>query len=609
MSQRIPDDVVSRVQSNVNIVDIVSQFVQLRKRGKNYFGHCPFHDERTPSFSVTEEKQIFHCFSCGRGGSVFSFISELEGLTFAESVVRVAELAQIPIDVKLAQSSRESQEQSAHRGLYQAHQKADEWYQHVLLQTRGGERALEYAQSRGYSMETIETFHMGYALADRTMVTNLVSQLGLSHEEMNETGLFVERGDDFVDRFYQRLMIPLRNPNGQVVGFSGRVLPGGDDSDIQEAKYLNSPETPLFNKRYFLFNFDLAKGEIRKKSQVVLFEGYMDVIAAYQAGVKNGVASMGTSLTAEQIQILSRVASEVVIAYDGDRPGLEATNRAVELLQQHSNLKLAILPLDEGIDPDEYIQQKGADAFVTLLNHQTESVFQFKKRFLSKTYRLELERERVQFLEQMVGELAKISKPIERELAIQSLATEFQLAPELVSSQVNSLIRQQQRPVNREPVVTGEMVMPVHESSLERTQKQLLYRLMHSKEAWSYLLSQDEDFIFPSEPYQNLYQLVSEFRRLEDGEFDRQAFLNFLREDDMTNRHLMSAIEWMDFPEECTEQEIHDLMDRLSRKNSLKQVYNQKKQAMQAAQLAGNIQEANALMLELVTIQKQLKSK
>ena len=385
MSQVIPEETLNQIQSQVNIVDIVSQYVSLKKRGKNYFGHCPFHDERTPSFSVTEEKQIYHCFSCGRGGTVFSFISEIEGLSFVESVAKVAELAQIPFENKYS-SSRPSV-QDTHQPLITAHEKAAEFYQHVLLQTRGGEKALEYLQQRGYTLETIQTFKMGLALKDRTYVTNLIKQIPLTPQQMEESGLFIARNDDFIDRFYHRIMIPLRNEQGKVIAFSGRILPNDEEMvDEQEAKYLNSSETPIFNKRQFLFNYDLAKSAIRKSGQVVLYEGYMDVIASWQAGAKNGVASMGTSLTKEQIQILSRVANEIIIAYDSDRAGLDATNRAIELLQENSALTISILALDAGKDPDEFIQQRGAEAYLEQLAHHTESVFQFKKRYFSKQY-------------------------------------------------------------------------------------------------------------------------------------------------------------------------------------------------------------------------------
>ena len=607
MSQVIPEETLNQIQSQVNIVDIVSQYVSLKKRGKNYFGHCPFHDERTPSFSVTEEKQIYHCFSCGRGGTVFSFISEIEGLSFVESVAKVAELAQIPFENKYL-SSRPSI-QDTYQPLITAHEKAAEFYQHVLLQTRGGEKALEYLQQRGYTLETIQTFKMGLALKDRTYVTNLIKQIPLTPQQMEESGLFIARNDDFIDRFYHRIMIPLRNEQGKVIAFSGRILPNDEEMvDEQEAKYLNSSETPIFNKRQFLFNYDLAKSAIRKTGQVVLYEGYMDVIASWQAGAKNGVASMGTSLTKEQIQILSRVANEIIIAYDSDRAGLDATNRAIELLQENSALTISILSLDAGKDPDEFIQQRGAEAYLEQLAHHTESVFQFKKRYFSKQYRLEIEREKVQFLEQMTIELAKISKPIEREFAIKSLADEFGISVELISSQVNFVQRKfKQQSSHSTGDWTASPMKISQDSPKEVSQKQLLYRLLHSPEAWSYLARENEEFEFPYVDYQQFYILLRSYREQHLEELLVQEFMNFLDESDAVNRNLLSMIEWLEMPEECTEKEIHDLMYFLSKKEDLKQQYQRCMQEMKEAQLSNDAIRANQLMMKLVNIQKQLK--
>ena len=450
---------------------------------------------------------------------------------------------------------------------------------------------------------------MGLALKDRTYVTNLIKQIPLTPQQMEESGLFIARNDDFIDRFYHRIMIPLRNEQGKVIAFSGRILPNDEEMvDEQEAKYLNSSETPIFNKRQFLFNYDLAKSAIRKSGQVVLYEGYMDVIASWQAGAKNGVASMGTSLTKEQIQILSRVANEIIIAYDSDRAGLDATNRAIELLQENSALTISILSLDAGKDPDEFIQQRGAEAYLEQLAHHTESVFQFKKRYFSKQYRLEIEREKVQFLEQMTIELAKISKPIEREFAIKSLADEFGISGELLSSQVNFVQRKfKQQSSHSTGEWTASPMKISQDSPMEVSQKQLLYRLLHSPEAWSYLSRENEEFEFPYVDYQQFYILLRSYREQHLEELLVQEFMNFLDESDAVNRNLLSMIEWLEMPEECTEKEIHDLMYFLSKKEDLKQQYQRCMQEMKEAQLSNDATRANQLMMELVNIQKQLK--
>ena len=510
MSQLISKETVSNIQAQVNIVDIIGQFVQLRKQGKSLFGRCPFHDERTPSFTVTEEKQFFHCFSCGRGGNVFNFIQELENLSFPESVIRVAELGHIPINVSLptAQfviSERESK-------LYEAHDKASEFYTHVLMNTKAGQEALQYLLNRGYSIDTLKQFQFGFSLKDRTQLTQLLKPLELTSEQMEDTGLFVENDDGFKDRFNQRIMIPLRNEHGKIVGFSGRILPGYSDEFSSQAKYLNSPETPLFAKRKFLFNFDLAKKNIRKQNKVILFEGYMDVIAAWQAGVPIGVASMGTSLTHEQLQQLGRITDTILIAYDGDRAGLEATNRAIEMIQSMKSLSIGIIPFDFGLDPDEFIKERGPQAFKDLVEHGQETVYQFKKRFLSKKYQLQVESQRIQYIEEMIAELAKLTNEVEFNLAVKSLSEEFGLDIATINHQVQIQRQQLQTEKQRQKESTfvsrqNEVLAPKVVIKNVEAQRQLMYRLFHHSEAWTYLFGISEDFVFPNEQYEQLFLL------------------------------------------------------------------------------------------------------
>ncbi|MCQ9209900.1 DNA primase [Granulicatella seriolae] len=614
MSNGIPNEIVAQIQSEVNVVDIVNQYVQLKKRGKNYFGFCPFHDERTPSFSVSEDKQLFYCFSCGRGGSVFSFISEVEGLSFTESVAKVVEMADLPFEIS-SQSSGERQEITKHHNLYLAHQEAEGLYKHVLLHTRGGETALNYLLDRGYSQETIETFALGFSPQNRTTLVSVLKPLNLTEEELNSTGLFVQNEEtfEFIDRFYQRIMIPLRDANGKVVGFSGRILPAIEDSlvDQHQAKYLNSPESPLFNKRNFLFNFDLARPEIRRQSKVILFEGYMDVIAAYQAGVTNGVASMGTSLTQEQIRILNRASDQIVIAYDGDRAGQEATKRAIEIIQEYSTMSIAILPLEDGMDPDEFIKKFGATAFKERIEHQVETVFQFKKRFLRGQYRLEIEKERVEYVEQLIQEIAQIKSIVEQDIVIGELTKEFAVSNETIRMQIGQyLAKHKSKPkqvdlVNR--IEPKESFINKGQSLLEPSQKHLLYRLIHSPQAWTYLFAAQEDFYFPEEDYQQIYFLLQHFRNQQGVDFQYHDFLNQLT--DQTSIQIVTSLEWLDISEECSKREIEDLVFFLSVKVQLKEKDRLLTQNIKLAQERGDFPLMQQLMIEKIGVQRQLKQR
>ena len=295
MAMMIPDEVVNRVRQETNIVDVVSQYVQLKKSGKNLFGFCPFHDEKTPSFSVAEEKQIFHCFSCGRGGNVFTFLMEVDGLSFPEAVFKTAELSHVKLDERLTTSNfGEQKTDSKKEKLIKAHVETAELFHHVLLNTKVGEEALQYLLDRGLTRELIETFNIGFAPAERTMLYQYLTGKEYDKTLLSETGLFVERDSgELLDRFYNRIMFPIRNQQGKTIAFSGRIFKVESTEGKAAPKYSNSTETYLFNKRNVLFNYDLARANIRREKEVILFEGFMDVIASWDAGVKNGVASIG----------------------------------------------------------------------------------------------------------------------------------------------------------------------------------------------------------------------------------------------------------------------------------------------------------------------------
>ena len=604
MVQSISQDLITQIQQEVNIVDIVSQYVQLKKRGKNYFGYCPFHTERTPSFSVTEEKQIFHCFSCGRGGTVFNFISEIEGISFPESVAKVNDLAGLTHQIKV--NKTEVDIPKKHNLLYEAHKVAGNLYQHMLLNTRGGEDAYEYLLNRGYTRETIEQFGLGYSPKNRTVLYQQITALNLSQQELEETGLFVNNSEqnDWLDRFSERLIIPLRDTNGSIIGFSGRLL--HEDKENPSAKYLNSPETPLFNKRKFLFNFDVARAEIRKESMAVLFEGYMDVIAAYQAGIKYGVASMGTSLTQEQIQLLNRVTDHIVIAYDGDRAGLEATNRAIELLQQHSQATIRIFPLEDGIDPDEYIKKYGAEQFNERLLHHNETVFEFKKRFLKQSYRLEIPKEKAEYIEKVVEELVKTShSPIELEVMKQDLSREIGISIEVLNKAIEAQPIKQHTYTNNSLDTQEQFSISYQNNTYtptERWQQQLLYRLFHYPESWGYLQESDAQFVFPTVTYQQVYMLLQHYRQINDLSIVVLDFLSELTDEESIQ--LVSSLEWLELSQECTAQEIEDLVYRLSTETVLKETYETLKQ-----QLAQTTENSSSILNQMIAIQKKLKQR
>ncbi len=619
MATRIPEETIDQIRTETNIVDVVSQYVQLKKRGKNYFGFCPFHDERTPSFSVTEEKQIFHCFSCGQGGNVFRFLMEVEGLDFVESVKRAAELSDLQVDIAIDNQPKTAV-QNKKEQLIAIHEAASAYYHQILMNTVTGEKALEYLLERGFTTELLEEFQIGFSPPNKTTTYQILKRDRHSDDLLRESGIFSERSDsaELLDRFGSRIIFPLRNEKGKVVAFSGRILPGEDDFNDQsfhEAKYLNSPETAIFSKRYFLFNLDKARSQMRKTSEVVLFEGYMDVISAWQAGVTNGVASMGTALTEEQIRILNKIVDSVTIAYDGDRAGMEATNKAIEGLAQGNRFELAIIPLPKGMDPDDVIRQKGAQAFRDIINNQKETVFQFQSRFLKTKLNLDTEANRLQYLEEVLKRLVHVDSIIEREMHLTDLASEFKLdlavlKKQLQDYQTGYLNQQKDQPKKqtqdrRAPISTESMSVKQKLTPLQISERQLMYRLFHYEEAWHYLKELTTDFNFVSESLQTIYLLYDAFYQESGqvGQIDR--FLDRIKD-----QHLVTAIieiEMIDLQSDVSSQEISDIVTIICSKSPLETQLEQKKRAMAEATRQQDKDQAMRLLEDIVNLTRELK--
>ncbi|HBA1490166.1 TPA: DNA primase [Enterococcus faecalis] len=623
MAQRIPQEVIEEVRHRTNIVDIIGQYVQLKKSGKNYMGLCPFHEERSPSFSVAEDKQIFHCFGCGKGGTVFNFLQEIEGISFPESVKRVADLEHLSVDFDWSEPREvaDTPENQQRRSLLQLHSKAAELYHHILVNTKIGEPALNYLLERGLTQELIETFQIGFAPQKRDFLSQVFKNEQLDETLFEPSGLFVQRDNGtFLDRFYQRIMFPINDPQGNVIAFSGRLLKTADFPGDEMPKYLNSPETTLFNKRETLFNFDKARKEIRKENTVLLFEGFMDVIAAWQSGVKSGVASMGTSLTNEQIRRLERVAKEVVICYDGDNAGVQATNRAIQLLQENSNFDLSIVSIPEKLDPDEYVRKYGAEAFQNLANHGRETVFSFKMNYHRLTRNMNNEKEQLDYVNELLRELTNVQSPLERDRYLNQIAQEFQLSVHSLEEQFNQL-KQEQRSVQRQErqqfyqdeMMPPPMEEPVFEENhvqnklpltqVQKAERSLLFRLMN-EQGVRQTVQQLPDFSFAHDEYQELYFLLESYATLHQS-FDIADFINFLQ--DNQTKQLAIEIAYQNLSEESSEREVADLLHVIAL-SSIAEAIEQKKIQQQEAKRVGNQQLEAELTMEIIQLARQLKA-
>lgn len=343
-------DQIEEIKQKLDIVDLVGGYIPLQKSGKNYKALCPLHSEKTPSFMVSPQLQIFKCFGCGEGGDAISFYSKMEGVPFGEALKQMAKRA----GVKLV-GQRESPEEQLREKIYQINRLAADFFHFLLLNHRVGEGARKFLQHRGVSKEAIETFNLGYAPDSWDSLGRFILSKDYTLTEFLQSGLGVrkEGGRGYFDFFRGRVIFPLRSPSGKVAGFSGRTL--GGDQPKDGPKYINTVDTPAFEKRRYLYNFDLAKQEIKKLRQAILVEGEIDAIALYQAGVKNVAATKGTALSIEQITPLTRVAEAVVICFDRDAAGLEATKKGL-LLTQSAGLEVRAALLPQGQDPDEAVK-------------------------------------------------------------------------------------------------------------------------------------------------------------------------------------------------------------------------------------------------------------
>lgn len=614
----IPEETVNKIRQETNIADVVSQYVQLKKKGKNLFGFCPFHEERTPSFSVTEEKQIFHCFSCGRGGNVFTFLMEVDGLTFPEAVIKTAEMSQVQLDDSLVQNHDHNNQatDSTKEKLIRVHEDSAELFHHILLNTKIGEDALDYLTQRGLTRDIIDTFNIGFAPQERTMLHQYLIGKNNEQELLQKTGLFVEKDNgDLIDRFYNRIMFPIRNQQGKTVGFSGRIF----QQDTEGApKYLNSPETQLFNKRNILFNFDLARASIRREKEVILFEGFMDVIGAWQAGVTNGIASMGTSLTNEQIHLIDRVTDHVLIAYDGDSAGIEATKRASELLATETNFDIEIIRFSEGMDPDEYIKKNGSDAFKELIAHGRDTLFSFKMAYYRRSLNLSNESERLGYIEKILTELLSVTSAVERELYFKQLANEFELSMDSLKEQFQQKFHDSRKERTKEkhqqmqqrssievtvPQVQRQKRKP---DNIEYAERLLLNRLFHFEEAWIIVKNAANEFHFAHDEYQMVFILYESFREHTNHEGSIDAFIDFVKEPELKN--LIVEIELLSISDEISTREVEDYLDVISRKSVLQTQLKEKQEALTEASRRGDKEQLRVLMIEVVNLSRLLKN-
>lgn len=606
-SGRIPDDAIEAVLKAHDITDVVGKYVHLSKQGHYLKGLCPFHSEKTPSFTVTPERQIFHCFGCGAGGNSIQFVMQKEGLTFSEAVRQLAEEAGIPIGPEDAYSEPSPQQQERIE-LLKAYELSARVYRSILMNTVQGRDALAYLRTRGISDELIDTFQLGYA---PNMWDALVKQLeksGFLLPAMERGGLVSAKADGqgYVDKFRDRVMIPIHDPKGRAIAFGGRAM-----GDVQP-KYLNSPESALFHKSRSLFNLHRARADIRKREQIVLFEGYFDVIRAWQAGVHHGVATMGTALTGDHAEAIKRLTGEAVICYDGDSAGQAAAFKSIPLLEQAGlSVKVAMLP--DGKDPDEYIAANGSERFVREIIEGAVTSTKFRLLYARRNFRLQEEADRLRYLSGAVKLIADLPSLLEREHYLREIASEFEVSLDALKQDVAELLirREKSKPSGdnnanlwnnvRNNGKEAERVPPLRPASYN-AERLLLAVMMHDRDVCKIVEERLGDG-FMMETHAVLAAYLYAFYS-QENEPSLSKYLATLQDPELSR--LASSIAMIGASHAVNERVIDDYILQI-KKAPLQQEIKRKEEEAIHAERMGDPLRAAQIRIEMITLEKQLR--
>ncbi len=559
---RIDQSIINEIKDKTDILDLVSEYVKLEKRGRNYIGLCPFHDEKTPSFTVSEDKQICHCFGCKKGGNVFQFTQEIKDISFVEAVKELGDRVNVAVDIEATQSNSNVQIASDDLQMIEMHELIQEFYYYALTKTVEGEQALTYLQERGFTDALIKERGIGFAPDSSHFCHDFLQKKGYDIELAYEAGLLSRNEENFsyYDRFRNRIMFPLKNAQGRIVGYSGRTYTG------QEPKYLNSPETPIFQKRKLLYNIDKARKSIRKLDEIVLLEGFMDVIKSDTAGLKNVVATMGTQLSDEHITFIRKLTSNITLMFDGDFAGSEATLKTGQnLLQQ--GLNVFVIQLPSGMDPDEYIGKYGNDAFTAFVKNDKKSFAHYKVSILKdEIAHNDLSYER--YLKELSHDISLMKSSILQQKALNDVAPFFNVSPEQLANEIQF----NQAPANYypedeyggyiEPEPIG-MAQFDNLSRQEKAERAFLKHLMRDKDTFlNYYESVDKDN-FTNQHFKYVFEVLHDFYA-ENDQYNISDAVQYVNSNEL--RETLISLEQYNLNDEPYENEIDDYVNVINEK-------------------------------------------
>ena len=554
---RYSDEIIEEVRQTNDIVDIISQYVHLKRSGRNFFGLCPFHNEKSPSFSVSPDKQIFHCFGCGVGGNVFTFLTKIEGINFVEAVQMLAERSNIQLPT--LQSGGDNAKEILKSKVLKVNEFAANYY-HENLYKPESKIAQEYVKKRKLTNETLKAFQIGFSGSFDELYKQLKSQ-GFEEKEILESGLVNknERGQ-YIDRYRNRLMFPICDARGRVIAFGGRVL---DDS---KPKYINSPENVVYSKGRHLFGLNVAKKSKDIKQRLLIVEGYMDVISLHQRGITNVVAPLGTALTQNQGYLLRNNTEQVVLSFDSDEAGQTAKVRAMEILQ-NMGCDIRVLQMEGAKDPDEYIIKYGNARFQNLVE-KAISVIEFKVKLLKQNLNLDSTNDKIKFLNEIAKLIAKVDNTIEREVYIEKIADSYDVSKEAIYAEVNKLTYSGEKNSKilekAKPVIRHENNNKVEVSeAVKKRENTIISILLTGDEGVYQLIKQNikvEDFKYPinKEIAKKLYE------EFEKGNSNINSIIDNLNEEEQNH---ITMIMTEDYEINDMEKAIDDIIQAYQKEN------------------------------------------
>ena len=549
-----PEELIEEVRTRNDIVEVISGYVRLQKKGSNYFGLCPFHNEKSPSFSVSPGKQMYYCFGCGAGGNVITFLMEYENQTFPEAVRTLAQRAGIALPE--ADDSKEARQADSRRAKLLEINKEAAKYFYYQLRTERGSVGMEYLRKRELSDETMNHFGLGYANKYRNDLIQYLKSKGYSEDLIRDAGLCnVDEKHGMYDKFWNRVMFPIQDINHRVIGFGGRVMGDG------KPKYLNSPETEIFDKSRNLYGLNFARTS--RKGNVILCEGYMDVIAMHQAGFTQAVASLGTAFTSGQASLLRRYANEILLSYDSDGAGVNAALRAIGILKE-AGMTGRVINLEPYKDPDEFIKALGGEEFQKRLDHAENSFF-FELRQLQKNYDLSDPEQKTAFHREIARKLCTFSEEVERENYIEAVAQKYHIGFENLRRLVGTYAAQTglAQPVIRPK--SGVQKKNTAAEGIKNSQKLLLTWLVEQPQ----LYRQISKYISPKDFTEGLYEKVADrlFEELEQGNINPASIISMFEEEEDQREAASLFHTKLERLESTAEQEkaLHDIVCAVKR--------------------------------------------